>query len=186
MRLANLFRLFGALALLPLPALAQFTITGVTDKATPYNNTATLTVNTQAGYTYSATLNYKPIAVGAAVACPQRKVIALEADGSGMYTLQALWTMVRERLDVVMVIFANRRYRILDVEMQRTGAAVIGPRAEDMVDIGRPEIDWVKIAESMGVQGVAVRTAGEFSVAFADACRRPGPCLIEAILAPAN
>jgi acetolactate synthase-1/2/3 large subunit len=127
-----------------------------------------------------------PVALGAAVACPRRKVIALEADGSGMYTLQALWTMARERLDVVVVIFANRRYRILDVEMKRTGAAVIGPRAEEMVDIGRPEIDWVKIGESMGVGAVAVRTAGEFSVAFADACRRPGPRLIEAILAPAG
>jgi len=127
-----------------------------------------------------------PVAVGAAVACPHRKVIALEADGSGMYTMQALWTMARERMDVAVVIFANRRYRILDVEMKRTGAAVIGPRAEEMVDIGRPEIDWVKIAESMGVPAVAARTAGEFSVAFADACRRPGPCLIEAILAPAG
>lgn len=127
-----------------------------------------------------------PVALGAAVACPGRKVIALEADGSGMYTLQSLWTMARERLDVVVVIFANRRYRILDVEMKRTGAAVIGPRAEEMVDIGRPEIDWVKLSESMGVPAVAARTAGEFSTAFAEACGRPGPCLIEAILPPAN
>ena len=94
--------------------------------------------------------------------------------------------MARERLDVVVVIFANRRYRILDVEMKRTGAAVIGPRAEEMVDIGRPEIDWVRIAEGMGVRAVAARTAGEFSSAFAEACGRPGPCLIEAILAPAS
>ncbi|MBL0158601.1 MAG: acetolactate synthase large subunit [Bryobacterales bacterium] len=127
-----------------------------------------------------------PVAVGAAVACPGRKVIALEADGSGMYTLQALWTMARERLNVVVVIFANRRYRILDVEMKRTGAAVIGPRAEEMVDIGRPEIDWVRMAEGLGVRAVAARTAGEFSSAFAEACGRPGPCLIEAILAPAS
>ncbi len=127
-----------------------------------------------------------PVAVGAAVACPRRKVIALEADGSGMYTLQALWTMARERLDIVVVIFANRRYRILDVEMKRTGAAVIGPRAEDMVDIGRPEIDWVQIAGSMGVPAVAVQTAAAFSNVFAGACGRPGPYLIEAILAPGS
>lgn len=127
-----------------------------------------------------------PVAVGAAIACPGRKVIALEADGSGMYTPQALWTMAREGLDVVIVIFANRRYRILDVEMQRTGAAVIGPRAEEMVDIGRPEIDWVKLSESMGVPAVAARTAREFSTAFAKACGRPGPCLIEAILPPST
>src|SRR5208283_4363797 len=82
-----------------------------------------------------------PVAVGAAVACPDRKVIALEADGSGMYTLQALWTMARENLDVLTVIFANRRYRILDIEMQRTGANGFGPAAGKLIDIGNPDLN---------------------------------------------
>ena len=76
---------------------------------------------------------------GAALACPFRKVVAIEADGSAMYTLQALWTMARERLDVTVVILANRRYRILDIEMQRTGAGACGPRAEEMIDLTDPE-----------------------------------------------
>ena len=121
-----------------------------------------------------------PVALGAAVACPDRKVIALEADGSGMYTLQALWTMARERAGVVTVIFANRRYRILDIEMRRTGAAGVGPRANDMIDIGRPELDWVRLAEGLGVPASRAATADEFAARFRDAMRERGPCLIEA------
>lgn len=123
-----------------------------------------------------------PVATGAALACPDRKVIALEADGSGLYTPQALWTMARERLDVTVVIFANRRYRILDVEMQRTGAAVIGPRAEELVDLRNPEIDWRRLGESMGVESVTARTTAEFIRHFRAAMGRPGPFLIEAVV----
>ena len=88
-----------------------------------------------------------PVAVGAAVACPDRKVIALEADGSAMYTLQALWTMARERLDIVVVILKNRRYKILEIETHRTGAGEIGPRANDMMDLTRPDLDWVNCSK---------------------------------------
>jgi acetolactate synthase-1/2/3 large subunit len=123
-----------------------------------------------------------PVALGAAIACPGRKVVALEADGSGMYTLQALWTMARERLDIVTVIFANRRYRILDVEMKRTGAAQVGPRAEAMIDIGDPALDWVQLARGCGVEARSVSTTAEFAGAFADAMRQRGPFLIEACL----
>jgi acetolactate synthase-1/2/3 large subunit len=123
-----------------------------------------------------------PVALGAAIACPGRKVVALEADGSGMYTLQALWTMARERLDVVTVIFANRRYRILDIEMQRTGAGAVGPRANEMLDIGRPDLDWVKLAEAQGVEARRATTADEFIAAFEDGMRQRGPRLIEAVL----
>ena len=123
-----------------------------------------------------------PVAVGAAVACPNRKVIALEADGSAMYTLQSLWTMARERLDVTTVILANRRYRILDIEMRRTGAGRVGPRAEEMIDLTRPEPDWVKLAEGFGVQAVRVTTVDEFIREFGAAMREPGPRLIEAVL----
>jgi acetolactate synthase I/II/III large subunit len=123
-----------------------------------------------------------PLAVGAALACPARKVIALEADGSGMYTLQSLWTMARERLDVVTVIFANRRYRILDIEMRRTGADGFGPRAENLIDIGHPDLNWVKLAEGMGVEAGRAQTADEFARLLGTAMVRRGPWLIEAAL----
>jgi acetolactate synthase-1/2/3 large subunit len=123
-----------------------------------------------------------PVALGAAVACPGRKVVALEADGSGMYTAQALWTMARERLDVVTVIFANRRYRILDIEMKRTGAGSVGPLANDMIDISRPAIDWVKLAESQGVGASRAETTDQFMAQFGAAIEQTGPRLIEAVL----
>jgi acetolactate synthase-1/2/3 large subunit len=123
-----------------------------------------------------------PVALGAAVACPGRKVVALEADGSAMYTLQSLWTMARERLDVTAVIFANRRYRILDVEMQRTGANGFGPRANDMIDIGRPDLNFVRLSEGMGVEASRATSGDEFLDQFRSAMRTPGPRLIEAVL----
>jgi acetolactate synthase-1/2/3 large subunit len=124
-----------------------------------------------------------PVALGAAVACPGRKVIALEADGSAMYTPQTLWTMAREDLDVIVVILANRRYRILDIEMRRTGAGEAGPAAGRMLDLGSPGLDWVKLAEGMGVPGWLAGTTAAFAEAFREALTRRGPSLIEARLA---
>jgi acetolactate synthase-1/2/3 large subunit len=121
--------------------------------------------------------------VGAAIACPHRKVLALEADGSAMYTLQALWTMARENLNVLIVIFANRRYRILDIELQRTGATGFGEIANDMIDIGRPDLDWVSLAHGMGVSATRATTTAEFNAQFRDAVRLDGPRLIEAAIA---
>jgi acetolactate synthase-1/2/3 large subunit len=123
-----------------------------------------------------------PVAVGAALACPGRKAIALEADGSAMYTFQSLWSMARERLNVAIVILANRRYRILDIEMRRTGAGAVGPRADEMIALEHPEPDWVKLAEGLGVQAARAATADEFIEQFAAAMREPGPRLIEAVL----
>jgi acetolactate synthase-1/2/3 large subunit len=123
-----------------------------------------------------------PVAVGAAIAGPDRKVVALEADGSGMYTLQALWTMAREQLDVVTVIFANRCYRILETEMKRTGAHGFGPVAANMIDIGRPDLDWVRLAESMGVGASKAAATAQFIDQFESAVRNRGPHLIEAVL----
>jgi acetolactate synthase I/II/III large subunit len=124
-----------------------------------------------------------PVALGAAYACPDRKVVAFEADGSAMYTLQALWTMARERLDVVTVILANRRYRILEIETRRTGAGEPGPRARQMMDIGQPVLDFVRLAEAQGVPACRVETAEEFTAAFRQAMRERGPYLIEAVIA---
>ncbi len=123
-----------------------------------------------------------PVAVGAAIACPDRKVVALVADGSAMYSLQALWTMARENLDVVTVILANRRYRILDVEMRRTGASTIGARANDMLDLRRPDLDFVSLARGMGVPATRAATAQEFTHHFRTAVAERGPRLIEAVL----
>ena len=125
-----------------------------------------------------------PVAVGAAISCPDRKVVALEADGSAMYTMQSLWTMARERLDVTVVILANRRYRILDIEMRRTGAGAVGPRADEMIDLSRPEPDWIKLAEGFGVPATRAATTDEFILEFVKALRERGPRLIEAVLDP--
>ncbi len=123
-----------------------------------------------------------PVAVGAGLACPGRKVVALEADGSAMYTLQSLWTMVREQLDVTVVLLANRRYRILEIEMKRTGSGSIGAQADALMDLHRPELDWVLLAKGMGVEASRAETAEVFQKQFAAAMAEHGPRLIEAIL----
>jgi acetolactate synthase-1/2/3 large subunit len=123
-----------------------------------------------------------PVAAGAALACPGRKVVALEADGSGMYTLQSLWTMVREQLDVTVVVLANRRYRILEIEIKRTGSVSIGPQADALMDLHRPELDWVLLAKGMGVEASRAETVDEFRKEFAAAMRGRGPRLIEAVI----
>jgi len=123
-----------------------------------------------------------PVVLGAAVACPGRKVVALEADGSALYTFQALWTMVREQLDVTVVILANRRYRILEIEMTRTGSARPGPLADAMMDLHRPELDWVHLAKGVGVEATRAATVEEFRKAFTAAMNGRGPRLIEAVL----
>ena len=119
-----------------------------------------------------------PCATGAALASPGRKVVCLQADGGGMYSLQALWTQARERLDVVNVVFANRMYRILQGELLAVGAQP-GPASRDLFDLGRPDLDWVKLAGGMGVEAVRVAAMEEFADAFRGACARPGPFLIE-------
>ena len=123
-----------------------------------------------------------PVAVGAAFACPDRKVIALEADGSAMYSLQALWTMARENLNVTTVIFANRRYQILDIEMRRTGTASFGKTADAMMDISRPTLDFVQLATGMGVAATRATTTAEFDRQLQDGLAVSGPRLIEAVL----
>ncbi|MFC0588182.1 acetolactate synthase large subunit [Novosphingobium aquiterrae] len=123
-----------------------------------------------------------PLAVGAAVACPQRKVIALQADGGGMYTCQALWTMAREQLDVVTVILNNGSYAILNIELMRVGVQNAGPKALSMLDLTNPAIQWTQISEGMGVPAVRVETAEAFREELASAIAAKGPRLIEAML----
>jgi acetolactate synthase-1/2/3 large subunit len=125
-----------------------------------------------------------PNAVGAAIACPDRKVIALAGDGSAMYTIQALWTQAREKLDVINIIFNNRSYAILNVELQRVGATGAGDKARAQLDLKTPPIDFVQMGHSMGVASRRATTTEEFLTAFEYALRTPGPHLIEAIVPP--
>ena len=123
-----------------------------------------------------------PLATGAAVACPDRKVVGLQADGSAMYTVQALWTQAREGLDVTTVLFSNRVYQILKGELANVGAGNPGRKALDMLDIGHPDIDWVGLAKSLGVPGARVTDMEGFNRRFAEGLATPGPYLVEVVL----
>jgi len=107
-------------------------------------------------------------------------VIAFQADGSGMYTLQALWTQARESLDVTTVLCSNRAYRILQIELGRAGVAEPGPVASSLTRLDRPELDWVALARGCGVPGTRVETAEDFEAILSRALAEPGPHLIEA------
>jgi len=123
-----------------------------------------------------------PMAVGASLACPQCKVIAVSGDGAAMYSLQAMWTMARERLDVVIIVCANRSYNILNIELSRVGAINPGPKTLSMLDLRDPQLDFLKLAQGLGVEASRAQTTAEFAAQFADAMRAKGPRLIEAIL----
>jgi acetolactate synthase-1/2/3 large subunit len=120
-----------------------------------------------------------PLAVGAAVACPTRRVLCLTADGSSMYTVQALWTMAREGLNVTTVVFANRTYAVLQREFAGLGVGPPGPRAADLFDIGGPTLDWVHLAKGMGVPASRVTSLDAFAKAMKEGFEGDGPSLIE-------
>jgi acetolactate synthase-1/2/3 large subunit len=124
-----------------------------------------------------------PVATGAAVASPDRKVINLQADGSALYTIQSLWTQAREGLDVVTIVFNNRSYAVLNMELNRVGAEA-GPKAKDLLDLSRPDIDFVAISEGLGVPASRATTAEELSDQLARALTAPGPALVEALVPP--
>jgi acetolactate synthase-1/2/3 large subunit len=123
-----------------------------------------------------------PVAVGAAIACPDRPVLALDGEGSAMYTIQSLWTMAREQLDVTVVIFNNRSYAILNIELQRVGVDGAGEKARSQLDLEGPNLDFVKLAEGMGVPAARADTAEDFCGALDRALAEPGPHLIEALV----
>jgi acetolactate synthase I/II/III large subunit len=123
-----------------------------------------------------------PLATGAAVACPDRKVICLQADGSAMYTVQSLWTQAREGLDVTTILLNNRSYAILKHELANLGAGDAGRSALDMMELDRPALDWVGLAHGMGVEGGRAKTMEEFDRHFAAGLRSEGPCLIDLML----
>jgi acetolactate synthase-1/2/3 large subunit len=123
-----------------------------------------------------------PVAVGAAMAAPDRKVICPHGDGGAAYTLQALWTMAREKLDVTTVIYANRSYAILNIELQRVGVGSVGAKALSMLDLHNPEMNWVQIASGLGVESSRATTAQEFAAQYASAMKQKGPRLIEVMI----
>ena len=122
-----------------------------------------------------------PLAVGAAVAAPDRKIVCAQADGSGAYTMQALWTMAREKLDATVVVFANRSYAILNIEAKRVGAT-LSAKGRALLDLHDPELNWTRLAEGMGVEASRATTAEEFVAQFRSAMAGRGPRLIEALI----
>jgi acetolactate synthase-1/2/3 large subunit len=123
-----------------------------------------------------------PAATGVAIGAPGRPVINLEADGSAMYTIQSLWTQAREGLDVTTIIIANRSYAILEFEFSRVGAEGDGKAAHELMDIGRPELSFSALAQSMGVPGRRVDDVPGMVSALQEALHEPGPHLIEAVV----
>ncbi len=123
-----------------------------------------------------------PNAIGAAIACPERPVIALIGDGTAMYTLQALWTMAREKLDVTAIIFNNRSYSVLNVELERVGADKAGAKARSQLDLRGPDLDFTRLAQGMGVHAVRADSADGFCQAMEYALNTPGPHLIDAVI----
>ncbi|MBC52605.1 MAG: acetolactate synthase large subunit [Gammaproteobacteria bacterium] len=122
-----------------------------------------------------------PVATGAALACPDRRVLALLGDGGAAYTIQSLWTQAREQLNVTTVIFANRKYNILNIEYGRLGVTEVGPIAASLFDIGNPDINWEMLSKSMGVPAATANTAEEFARLLTRSYQEPGPFLIQAM-----
>lgn len=123
-----------------------------------------------------------PASLGAAIACPDRKVLNLEGDGSGLYTIQALWSQVREGVDVVNLVFANDVYRILQVELHRAGVTELGPQSVNLTDLSGPRVEWLDLARGFGMPAVQARTGEELTAALERGFAEPGPCLIEAMV----
>jgi acetolactate synthase-1/2/3 large subunit len=125
-----------------------------------------------------------PVAVGAALATADRRVVALESDGSALYTLQSWWTMARRGLDVTTVLLNNGSYAVLNMELDRVGVDEPGPRARDMLDLGRPPIDFVHLARGLGLHAARAETAEAFTDELARALATPGPSVVEAVVPP--
>ncbi len=175
----------GAALALCLPARAIVVDEAITARLPFYEASAGAPRHTLLGVTGGAIGQGLPCATGAAVACPDRKVIAFEADGSALYTLQSLWTQAREGLDVVTLLCANRSYQILRVEFARAGITELGPASRSLTDLARPEIDWMSLARGFGVEARRVETAQALTEALSQAVREPGPRLIEMVMARA-
>jgi len=124
-----------------------------------------------------------PLAVGAALAAPERKIVCPHGDGGAAYTMQALWSMARENLDITTVIYANRSYAILlNIELRRVGVIDVGEKALSMLDLHNPEMNWVQIANGLGVEASRAATCAEFATQYGSAMKQKGPRLIEVMI----
>lgn len=161
------------------PDGAEAVTTGFTWKAEHAANAAPHTMLFVTGGAIGQGL---PNALGAALVCPDRRVIAFQADGSGLYTLRALWSMARESADVTIIVCANHRYRILQAELARAGISAPGPKAQTLTDLTAPVIEWAELAKGLGVPACSVGTDSDLAVALMRALAGRGPSLIEAVL----
>ncbi len=148
------------------------------------NHTASAPHHDVLGLTGGAIGQGLPVALGAAVASPGRPVLAVEGDGSGLYTIQSLWSMAREGCDVTVVLLNNRSYSILNMELDRVGAGAPGPRAKAQLDLSGPDLDFVAIAAGFGVPATRPESAEAFTDDLARSLAEPGPHLIEAVVPP--
>lgn len=124
----------------------------------------------------------QPVAIGSAIACPDRKVIVLQGDGAAMYTPQSLWTIAHEGLNVLVVIFANRSYEVLRVDMRLRHQNVDGAVNHALTDLGTPAIDWAGLARSLGIRSARLDSMQAFNEAFAREAQTAEPALLEVIV----
>lgn len=172
----------GAAIARHLPAEAILIDEAITSSIGPYNATAAAAPHDYLALTGGAIGHGMPMAAGAAVACPGRKVVCLHGDGGALYTPQALWTMAREQLDVTVIVFNNAAYAILNIELERVGATPVGAAAKSMLTLDKPTLNWPSLAAGMGVDADRVDSVEAFERAFAAAMTTPGPLLIEVAL----
>ncbi|MDW6002521.1 acetolactate synthase large subunit [Vibrio mangrovi] len=147
-----------------------------------YDITETAAAHDYLNLTGGALGSMMAVSIGAAIACPERKVINLQGDGSAMYLLPSLWTQARENLDVVTVVYSNRSYNILDNELKRVGAMHQGQSAASLMSLENPSINWLSLASGMGVRAVRTETRKSFDMVFREAMQCSGPQLIEVVL----
>ena len=155
---------------------------GVTAGAPYYALAQTLKPHSHMSLTGGAIGMGMPLALGAALACPDRQVINIEADGSAMYTVQALWSQAHEKANVITIICSNRKYFTIEFECRRAGLASLGEAAAALINMDNPPIDWISLGKSMNVPAVCVSTAEDFAKELKTALDEPGPHLIEAVL----
>ena len=165
-----------------LPANAIVADEGVTSTLPYYEMLSDAAPHDFLNLTGGAIGSMMAVSTGAGIACPDRKIVTLVGDGSAMYTVQSLWTQAREQLDVVTVVYANRGYKVLTNELRRVGARLDGPRATSMLDLHRPSLDWVSIAQGLGVAAIRTESKRAFEDAFNRAVSQHGPCVIDAIV----
>ncbi len=178
--LLNPQRIAGALARL-LPHDSIVSVEGGTCGYPFYAASAAAARHTALTNTGGAIGQGLPVALGAAIACPGRQVVALVSDGSTQYTVQTLWTIAHEQLPVVVLVAANHQYAILRNELRRGGAA-LGAKAEAITSLDKPRIDWVALATAYGVHGVRATTTGELEEALQTAFKSGQPAVIEMAL----